>query len=210
MRPLYNFSIHCYNSLCINSFASTSALTYQFYFSLLDNPLVISAPTGSGKTVIFELAIARLLINMKYNNVHPSFKAVYGSSIYNNMFKRRNDVLVIFLSVAPMKALCEERMLDWHGRFNEFGINCISVTGDSDIVDCQSLMSHNLIITTPEKWDAITRKWKDNRNLVEAVILFMIDEVHLLNEDTRGPTLEAVVGVELFLKVLSFYYVFCR
>lgn len=86
-------------------------------------------------------------------------------------------------------------MLDWHGRFNEFGINCISVTGDSDIVDCQSLMSHNLIITTPEKWDVITRKWRDNKSLVEAVTLFMVDEVHLLNEDSRGPTLEAVVRI---------------
>lgn len=98
-----------------------------------------------------------------------------------------------------MKALCEERMLDWHSRFNEFGINCISVTGDSDIFDCKSLMNHNLIITTPEKWDVITRKWKDNKSLVEAVKLFMIDEIHLLNEDTRGPTLEAVVGIVFYV-----------
>lgn len=96
-----------------------------------------------------------------------------------------------------MKALCEERLLDWHSRFNPFGISCIAVTGDSDIIDCQNLMSHNLVITTPEKWDIITRKWKSNKSLVEAIKLFMIDEVHLLNEDSRGPTLEAVVGVSI-------------
>ena len=28
-----------------------------------------------------------------------------------------------------------------------------------------------------EKWDSMTRKWKDNRSLVQAVRLFLIDEV---------------------------------
>lgn len=50
-----------------------------------------------------------------------------------------------------------------------------------------------MIITTPEKWDSLTRKWKDNRKLVRLVKLFLIDEVHLLNEETRGSTLEAIV-----------------
>lgn len=30
-----------------------------------------------------------------------------------------------------------------------------------------------------EKWDSMTRKWKDNRSLVQAVKLFLIDEVNL-------------------------------
>lgn len=37
---------------------------------------------------------------------------------------------------------------------------------------------------------------------VETIKLFMIDEIHLLNEDTRGPTLEAVVGVFLCFNIL--------
>lgn len=93
-----------------------------------------------------------------------------------------------------MKSLCEERLVDWHKKFSSFGLNCISVTGDSDNVDFQSLCNHNLVITTPEKWDSLTRKWKDNVQLVNMVKLFMIDEVHLLNEDNRGATLEAIVS----------------
>lgn len=93
-----------------------------------------------------------------------------------------------------MKALCEERLNDWHVKFSNFGLNCISVTGDSDNIDGHRLLSHNLIITTPEKWDSLTRKWKDNKKLVEMVGLFMIDEVHLLNEEIRGSTLEAIVS----------------
>lgn len=93
-----------------------------------------------------------------------------------------------------MKALCEERLVDWHGKFKNIGVTCISVTGDSEYVDVKKLMYYNIILTTPEKWDSMTRRWKDNQQLVESVKLFLIDEVHLLNENARGSTLEAVVS----------------
>jgi ATP-dependent DNA helicase HFM1/MER3 len=51
----------------------------------------------------------------------------------------------------------------------------------------------SIIVTTPEKWDSITRKWKDYSRLLQLVKLFLIDEVHIL-KDTRGATLEAVVS----------------
>ena len=41
-----------------------------------DLPLVASAPTGSGKTVIFELAIVRLMMQM--GEQVSSAKIVYG------------------------------------------------------------------------------------------------------------------------------------
>lgn len=50
------------------------------------------------------------------------------------------------------------------------------------------------MLTTPEKWDSMTRKWRDYGTLITSVNLFLIDEVHLLNENRRGPTLEAVVS----------------
>ncbi|XP_065640324.1 probable ATP-dependent DNA helicase HFM1 isoform X3 [Hydra vulgaris] len=45
-----------------------------------------------------------------------------------------------------------------------------------------------------EKWDNLTRKWKDYKSLFQSVRLFMIDEVHLLNDNARGATMEAVVS----------------
>ncbi|XP_046860686.1 probable ATP-dependent DNA helicase HFM1, partial [Xenia sp. Carnegie-2017] len=51
-----------------------------------------------------------------------------------------------------------------------------------------------IVMTTPEKWDSMTRKWKDNKALVQAVRLFLVDEVHLLNDESRGPTMEAVIS----------------
>jgi replicative superfamily II helicase len=40
----------------------------------------------------------------------------------------------------------------------------------------------------------MTRKWRDYKSLVQLVSLFLIDEVHQLNDETRGPTMEAIVS----------------
>lgn len=49
-----------------------------------------------------------------------------------------------------------------------------------------------MIVTTPEKWDIITRKAGD-RAYTQLVRLMIIDEIHLLHDD-RGPVLESVVA----------------
>ena len=51
---------------------------------------------------------------------------------------------------------------------------------------------NQMIVTTPEKWDVITRKSSD-MSLSVLVKLLIIDEVHLLNDD-RGPVIEALVA----------------
>ena len=47
-------------------------------------------------------------------------------------------------------------------------------------------------MTTPEKWDIITRK-SGERAYIDLVKLIIIDEIHLLH-DSRGPVLEAIVS----------------
>ena len=53
-------------------------------------------------------------------------------------------------------------------------------------------MYSQLIITTPEKWDIITRKSGD-RTHTQLVRLVIIDEIHLLH-DYRDPVLESIVA----------------
>ena len=48
-----------------------------------DLPLVLSAPTGSGKTVVFELAIVRLL--QQTGQQISSVKIVYGEQCWSNI-----------------------------------------------------------------------------------------------------------------------------
>ena len=49
-----------------------------------------------------------------------------------------------------------------------------------------------MLVTTPEKWDVVTRKPGDV-GLAALVRLLIIDEVHLLHGD-RGPVVEALVA----------------
>lgn len=53
-------------------------------------------------------------------------------------------------------------------------------------------MQSKVIVTTPEKWDIITRKAGD-RTYTQLVRLVIIDEIHLLH-DNRGPVLESLVA----------------
>lgn len=49
-----------------------------------------------------------------------------------------------------------------------------------------------MIVSTPEKWDIITRK-AGERTFTEKVKLLIIDEIHLLS-DSRGPVLESLIA----------------
>lgn len=79
--------------------------------------------------------------------------------------------------MAPLKALCTERLLDWGKRFDPLGLKCIELTGDSDISELNHAYNYQLILTTPEKWDSLTRKWRDHEKFIKSVKLFLIDEV---------------------------------
>lgn len=50
-----------------------------------------------------------------------------------------------------------------------------------------------MIVTTPEKWDVVTRKSTGDVGLTQLVCLLIIDEVHLLH-DERGSVLESLVA----------------
>ena len=39
-----------------------------------------------------------------------------------------------------------------------------------------------MIISTPEQWDMLSRRWKQRRD-VQEVSLFIIDELHLIGQD---------------------------
>ncbi|MDE1814452.1 MAG: DEAD/DEAH box helicase, partial [Thaumarchaeota archaeon] len=126
--------------------------------------ILVSAPTASGKTLIAILAIIK----------HLSEKR--GKIIY----------------LSPLKALASEK-------FNEFkklgsdglgkNLKIQISTGDFDISD-KNLGQNDILVLTNEKMDSIIRQgaeWLDQISLVIA------DEVHLLGDDDRGPTLEIVL-----------------
>ena len=94
--------------------------------------------------------------------------------------------------VAPMKALVQEMVGNFSNRLTaDYGIRVAELTGDRQLTK-QQIAETQIIVTTPEKWDIITRKGTD-RSYTQLVRLVIIDEIHLLH-DERGPVLESIVA----------------
>lgn len=129
------------------------------------NNILVTTPTSSGKTLIGLMGMINILNKGK--------KIVY---------------------LTPLKALASEK-------FNEFKIikdlSCFKnrkieiaiSTGDYDSSGTE-LIDKDIIILTNEKMDSILRH---ESNWIFDVGLFIIDEIHLLTERERGPTLEIIL-----------------
>lgn len=72
----------------------------------------------------------------------------------------------------------------------------VELTGDVT-PDMRAIDKADVIVTTPEKWDGISRSWQ-TRSYVKSVSLLVIDEIHLLG-DERGPVLEVIVSRTNFI-----------
>ncbi|KAI8541451.1 hypothetical protein RHMOL_Rhmol08G0061800 [Rhododendron molle] len=164
------FSFRYFNSLQSECFSSCF---------LSDVNMVISAPTGSGKTVLFELCILRLLSRF--------------FSAEGNFHHAKGTLKTIY--IAPSKALVQEKLRDWNQKLGSWGINCLELTGDNESYNIRNIQEADIIVTTPEKFDAVTRyRVKDGGlSFFSDIALLLIDEVHLLN-DPRGAALEAIVS----------------
>lgn len=170
LLPLQPIQLQCLENPLFESiynFTHFNAVQTQVFHTLYhtDSNVLLGAPTGSGKTNVAELAMMKLFRDA------PHLKVVY---------------------IAPLKALVRERMRDWSKRLRgQLGKKLVELTGDYT-PDIQSLMSADVVTTTPEKWDGISRNWQQ-RDYVQQVGLVIIDEIHLLGEE-RGPILEVIVS----------------
>jgi helicase len=129
--------------------------------------LVLASPTASGKTLIAELCALKHILE--------------------------KDGKVLYLT--PLRALASEKYEEFRkyttlrkadGRKIRVGIS----TGDYDSSD-NWLRRYDVIVATNEKADSLLRhraRWMDEISLIIA------DEVHLLNDGDRGPTLEVVLA----------------
>lgn len=126
--------------------------------------ILVSAPTASGKTLIAVLAAIKHLSEKK------------GKVVY----------------LSPLKALASEKYRELKklesvdlGRKTRVQIS----TGDYDVAD-KGLGEQDVIVLTNEKMDSVIRQGAE---WLGEVSLVVADEVHLLGDEDRGPTLEIVL-----------------
>jgi len=128
--------------------------------------LVLASPTASGKTLVAELCAIRHVMEQN------------GKVIY----------------LTPLKALASEKYDEFrrYARLKKGDGTRIKVsisTGDYDSSD-PWLGAADIIITTNEKADSLLRH---EAHWMRDVTLIVADEVHLLNDVDRGPTLEVLM-----------------
>ncbi|KAJ6672242.1 DEXH-BOX ATP-DEPENDENT RNA HELICASE DEXH12-LIKE [Salix viminalis] len=132
-----------------------------------DDNVLVAAPTASGKTTCAELAILR-----------------------NHQKEPECGMRVVY--IAPLEAIAKERYRDWERKFGQgLGMRVVKLTGET-ATDLKLLERGQMIISTPERWDALSRRWK-LRKYVQQVSLFIIDELHLIGGQ-GGPVLEVIVS----------------
>ena len=92
--------------------------------------------------------------------------------------------------IVPLKALASEKLKDFKKRYDGIAKIALSI-GDIDRADSY-LIDYDLIITTSEKLDSLIRHHAPWLSLISTII---IDEIHLLNDPSRGPTLEILITI---------------
>ncbi|NWG09688.1 MAG: DEAD/DEAH box helicase [Nitrososphaerales archaeon] len=128
--------------------------------------LLLTTPTASGKTLVAML--------------------VAGKMVLEGLGK------VVYLT--PLRALASEkynefRALEGMTKKNGNNVKVLISTGDYD-VSGESLGIGDILILTNEKFDSILRH---GVSWIDSVRLFVADEIHIVGDDDRGPTLEMTV-----------------
>jgi len=92
------------------------------------------------------------------------------------------------LYIVPLKALASEKKEDFD-KFSKLGIKAFMSTGDLDSED-KGIEGADVVVATSEKADSMIRhgsRWIENVGLVIA------DEIHMIHDPGRGPTLEVAL-----------------
>ena len=92
--------------------------------------------------------------------------------------------------IVPLKALASEKYKDFKQKYGHIAKVALSI-GDIDSSDSY-LVEYDLIITTSEKLDSLIRHHAPWLSLISTII---IDEIHLINDVGRGPTLEILITI---------------
>ncbi|MDP2939022.1 MAG: DEAD/DEAH box helicase [Candidatus Omnitrophota bacterium] len=126
--------------------------------------LVLSLPTAAGKTLVAELCMLKSILN---------------------------DRQCRCLYVVPLRALASEKYEDLKNKYEKLAIKIGISTGDFD-TNSEALAKYQILVATSEKVDSLLRfraRW-----LTDFLKVLVLDEIHLLGDESRGPTLEILTA----------------
>jgi helicase len=128
---------------------------------------------------------------LKGNNMVLAIPTASGKSlvaylaIIHRLLKERGKALY----VVPLKALAREKYEELK-TFEKLGLKVAISTGDLDESEPR-LGRYDIVVCTSEKADSLLRhgiKW------IDKIKVLIIDEIHLIHDSSRGPTLEVIIS----------------
>ena len=133
---------------------------------LLKRSFLIATPSGSGKTLTAEIAAIHTIL--KYQ----------GKSLF----------------LVPLRALAYEKFLYFQEVYSSLGVKVRLAVGDQELPQ-KELQQADLLIMTYEKFDAFLRSARSTPefNWIYSIQTVIIDEIHVLGEQNRGPRLENLI-----------------
>ena len=136
--------------------------------------LLLTTPTASGKTLVAMLTAGKIVLEG------------LGKVVY----------------LTPLRALANEKYNDFKAlekltKLDGKNVRALISTGDYDSSG-ESLEAGDILILTNEKFDSVLRH---GVSWIDSVKLFVADEIHIVGDDDRGPTLEMIVT-----KILSYVH----
>lgn len=133
--------------------------------------LVIAAPSSAGKTFVGEIAIIARALEGK--------RALY---------------------IVPLKAMADEKYRLFRQRYGSERLGLEIVASTADLNEFDAAISRGLFdiaIIVNEKLDSILVQ---NPAIVEQIGLIVVDEIQMMGDETRGPTLEMLISKILALQ----------
>ncbi|MBA45267.1 MAG: hypothetical protein CMB31_01600 [Euryarchaeota archaeon] len=126
--------------------------------------LLLATPTASGKSLIAYLAILQ-----KLRDAESGERAFY---------------------IVPLKALANEKVEELRNLAETVGLTVGIAIGDRD-GESGGIENSDIVVCTSEKMDSILR---NNPTFSERLSIIIADEFHLINDSSRGPTLEVLLA----------------
>lgn len=147
-----------------------------------DDNVFVGAPNGSGKTICAEFAILRMLLHnaegrcIYITPMEALAEQVYpveGGSVHLALLN------ILSFSLKFCQFFASQVFVDWHQKFQDIlNKKVVLLTGETS-TDLKLLGKGDIIVSTPDKWDILSRRWKQRKN-VQNVSLFIVDEAHLI------------------------------
>ncbi len=123
--------------------------------------------------------------NLVVESPTASGKTLIAEIAFLNHFRKGGKCVYL----TPLKALANEKYHDFKAKYNSIGLKVSISIGDFDN-DNSNLGRYDVIITSNEKMDSLIRH---GSAWINDISLIIVDEIHLLNDPERGPTLEVVL-----------------